>query len=77
MKKEKLFTIVKKYEVLIEVPASNLKEAKMFADERMDELVHVDTNELNEVQTGYVQSIGRARVYENKGESVNEQQEND
>ena len=76
MEKEKLFTIVKKYEVSIEVPAENLKEAKAFADDYMDELMRFDDNELNNVGVNYIVAISRPKVYENKGESVNEQQEN-
>lgn len=77
MEKEKLFTIVKKYEVSIEVPAENLKEAKAFADDYMDELMRFDDNELNNVGVNYITAISRPKVYENKGESVNEQEKND
>ena len=65
-----MFTIVKKYEISIEVPAENLKEAKAFANDYMDELVRFDENQLNNVGVNYIVGISRPKVYEWKGESV-------
>ena len=80
MKKEKMFEIKTTLEISVMIPAKNRKEAKVFAEEEILNLVNVDTNELNDVLVNYLKQVKKPKikefVEEQQGETENETTEN-